>query len=1182
MTQQINPLDEFIAPAVTQNKNPLDEFVVQEKKANPLDEFAPKQKEEPGLLQKGLEALQIRSDSGKVIEEIRKQVSDEERTKLDKKAYETPILSGKVEEIRILPSEIEGIARKHKIPAEKLRSFDWAAFFGAPEATGTLGGEFAQLAEQAIGSVSEMVGMGIPQKIAIEAQSDPNFKAALDDLRTVALAKKSGALQVAELAGGLKVGLQAAKYAGKAAQAAGAGEKTAKAVTVATGLGEAVAGTVAGAESGFEGKAAQVGLAVGGAFMGTAEALSLIRNKNAAAAIKKMEDDLLSQEDTVSKVRQAADQQQNADNVVNQVIDKATQATSMKDVSQIADELNTVQGVKKLFGEGPEAAQKLDQAADEIFQSMSKEGQRKVLSDFKDAGLMAADPANKKKLIMTETAKINLIQQYLDAQLPKIAKDLGAETGGIRGGLEAVFTRKGEGADFIKSQYRNSVESDAFNKLLADGVVKKLPPSADNTVLQGMHQFLTDAQFIFRSIDRRAGLRLEPVVNKMNNQYNAFTRTLARITNGYDVVNDAGKVVKNIKGLKTLQQSREAVKMDTERLYSLLDNPKAAGFDALSDAEKAVVRDYQDWFAYGRKEANREGLNIQDFFQKTGGYVPHLTVDNMDVAKRVRDSLKDIQARFQINLLDYTQKNYEDAVKKNLNTDSTYRKLKDALEYLEGGQITKPEDLSAMLARQINPRTSGVKSMSTASATYRRTVEEVPELIRETDVERLAARWASNTFKHAFLRTGFAEVEKARDMLIKQGYIKDAEYLTNWLTDNLGGTRARTWRAFTQEFSNTLLNLRDKGGNEGRIAENLLHLGTNVVPKFFASVYPNFLGFNLRSTLQNMAQPLMTTAPELGTRGVEYVVRAYGEILKDPKTAIKLASKYRAAQWNTELVQVLEASLKKGAIEKSFDKVSDGYTKLAMGMYEFGEIANRVGVVQMGKLLTKDILAGDAIAKTYMRKLNPGMRNELMDAIRAGKTDLVEDLVINNLLDKTVFQYNRLSMSNFGRVMGPVLSVFSKWPTAIAGDMIDAYARQGIGKGSWDLAGRYLAPIMLLAVANNAISGAGAFEQDDPQIQALVGGKKGLTGLSPLQSLTQGIGIPPVAVSAKDFAMGILSGDLDKASSAIAKVGDAYIPMIPGLLRTINDVNKLTTGNEIEYKSLEAIYSENAPEWPEL
>lgn len=1173
-----DPLDKLEA---IQKQNP----VISEDPFDKLEAVASttkKPEEEPGLLQKGLEALQIRSDSGKVIEEIRKQVSDEERTKLDKKAYETPILSGKVEAIRILPSEIEGIARKHKIPAEKLRSFDWAAFFGAPEATGTLGGEFAQLAEQALGSVSEMVGMGIPQKIAIEAQSDPNFRAALDDLRTVALAKKSGALQVAELAGGLKVGLQAAKYAGKAAQAAGAGEKTAKAVTVATGLGEAVAGTVAGAESGFEGKAAQIGLALGGIVGGGAEIYSIVRNKKAAAAMQKAEQELLQEADTVSKVREEAAKKTKATGVIDQVIEQAAARNTMEEVATLADELNTTQGVRKLFGEGPEAAQKLDEAADEILQNMSQEGQRKVLSDMKDAKLMVPDAQDANKLVLTEQGKITLVQQYLDSELPKIAQDLGAKTGGMRGGLEAIFTRKGEGADFIKSQYRTSVEFDAFNKLLADGVIKKLPPSSDNTVLQGMHQLMSDAQFVFRSIDRRAGVRLEPVLNTMNNQYNAFTRMLGRVTNGYDVVNEAGTVVRKIKSLTEMNRAREAVNIENSKLYALLDNPKAAGFDALSDAEKAVVRDYQDWFSFTRKEANKQGLNIQDFTQKTGGYILHTTKDSADIALTMRDSIKKIRDDYGLNLLDYTQKNYDDAVAKGLREDTTYRRLKDSLEYLEGGAITKPEDLTAMLARQINPRTSGVKSVSTASATYRRSVEEVPELIRETDVNKLAARWASNTFKHAFLRSGFAEIEKTRDMLIQQGFIKDAEYLTNWLTDALGGTRARTWRAFTQEFTNTLLNVRDRGGPEGRIAENLLHLGSNVVPKFFASVYPNFLGFNLRSALQNLSQPLLMTAPELGVKGTEYSIRALAEIAKDPKMAIKLGNEYRAAQWNTELIAVLESSMKRNAIEKSFDKVSDGYTKLAMGMYEAAERANRVVVVQMGKLLAQDIMKGDPAARKYLSKLNVGMRNEIKDALKANNAEAVEKLLINNLLDKTIFQYNRLSMSNFGRVMGPVLSVFSKWPTAIAGDMLDAYARQGIAKGSKDLAGRYLAPFALLAVANTAISDAGAFKQDDPQIQALVGGQKGLTGLSPLQSLTQGIGIPPAAVSAKDFMMGLMSGDMNKASSAIAKLGDAYIPMIPSLLRTMNDVSKLTTGDETEYKSLEAIYSENAPEWPEL
>lgn len=1131
------------------------------------------------------EFFKIREDAGEVLASAKSFVTDEEREKIDRKALQTPVISGEVPEMRILPSEIEGIARKHGIPASKLRSFDWSAFFGAPEATGTILGEAAQASEGLLGSLSEMVLLGIPQKLAVSLQSDDKYKAALEDLRTVALAKKSGLVQAAELAGGLKAGLQIAKGAGQLATKLGAGETAAKAVTVVAGVGEAVGGTVAAAESGFEEQAAKVGLALGGALTAGAEVYSFVRNKQALKGMQKAEEELLQEADTVSKVREEAAKHAKSADVVDQVVDVAITRKDMKEVKALADELNTAQGVKKLFGEGAEAEKKLDEAVDEILSNKGEEVKRKMLAEFKDANMLVPDPAKPGNVKLAEIAKINIIQRHLDEQLPKIAQDLGARTGGTRGGIEAIFTRKGEGAKFIKEQYRNTIQFDAFNKLLTDGVIKKLPKSSDNTVLRAMHQLMADAQFVFRSIDRKAGLRTESTLNTMNFQYNAFTRMLARVTSGYEVTNEAGKVIRKVKGLTELNNAREAANIDNNKLYALLDNPKAAGFDALAPAEKQVVKDYQDWFSFTRKEANKQGLNIQDFTQKNGGYVPHMTIDSNDIALRMRDAAKAIKDKYKINLLDYNQEQYKAAAELGLRDDAIYRGLKDALEYLEGGKIRKADDLTTMLARQMNPRTSGAKSISTASATYRRSVEQVPEMIRETDVNKLAARWSSGTFKHAFLRQGFAEIEKARDMLIQRGMMQDAEYLTNWLTDTLGGTRTRTWRALTQEFSNTLLDIRDKHGADsqlGRMAENLLYLGNNTVPKFLSAVYPNFLGFNLRSALQNLSQPLLMTAPELGVSGTAYAARAIAEIAKDPKRAMQRGSDFRAAQWNTELVAVLESSMKRNAIEKGFDRVSEDYTKFAMGMYEAAERANRIITVQMGKLLVKDILAGDATARKYLSKLNVGMRNEIMEAMKANNPELVEKLIINNLIDKTIFQYNRLSMSNFGRVAGPVLSVFSKWPTAIVGDILDVYARRGVARGSVDLMGKYIAPFAMLAIANKAMLGGKAFEQEDPQIQAIVGGKKGLTTLSPLQSLTQGIGVPPAAVATGKFAVGLMGGDLDKAASAVASMGDAYIPMIPSLLRTWNDISRITTADETEYKSLEAIYQENAPEWPEL
>jgi len=283
------------------------------------------------------------------------------------------------------------------------------------------------------------------------------------------------------------------------------------------------------------------------------------------------------------------------------------------------------------------------------------------------------------------------------------------------------------------------------------------------------------------------------------------------------------------------------------------------------------------------------------------------------------------------------------------------------------------------------------------------------------------------------------------------------------------------------------------------------------------------------------------------------------------------AENYRAAQWSTELQTVLESGMKRSWLGEATDKTIRQYSNVAMAMYEMAERANRAIVVDMGQELAKDVLAKDATALKFVGKLNVGTRRAVEEAIKEGNAQEVEKLLVNNLLDKTIFQYNRGSMSEFGRAMGPVLSTFAKWPTVLVGDILDTYERQGMAVGSMDLARKYVGPLVLLAGANAALSGGKPFSQEDVQTQALIGGKQGLTGLSPLMSLKQGIGMPPLVQAGKKITEGALSGDMNKVVQGVSNIGDAHIPVIPSILRTINDVTKLTTGEEAEVKNLQTL-----------
>lgn len=1033
--------------------------------------------------------------------------------------------------------EIAAIAQKHNISPEKLeylRSF--VEFRGGYTETPV---DFAKAARQIGGFVSESLAYGAPQFAMKKAESDPAIRAAMDDLGDLVDERKTYARQAAEIGLGFLTGAGEVKLAAGAikAGAKAAGKEVAEAAAervaipaVAAGVGATVG--VAKSREGEELPGAAMGAAVGVALpyvlKGTVAGAKWIRSRAARESSEAAAKEVAEAPDLVAKIRPEVEKQSGLTEVVDDLIAKQTAAPGD---ATIARAINNVDELIPIVGE-----EKIVKAGRQILENLDTELRPKIQEEL--------------SFFDTEARRMaRLVQLKLDETLPKFADEIGEKAGSAREALRVVASRAGEGAEFLSKRYRDGIEKDVHSNLVAQRLVERaLANTAEGTVLQGLTRKISDYQFVIRQIDRLRGTRIEPILNMANEKYNAFTRHMAASA-------------KDVEKLNNLVKSSGITQNE---LYNALDKPDIVKFGG---QKGQVVEAYKSWFEKMRQEANAQGLNIA----KRENYVPHFLKDQFEIARNVRDRVREIEQRFGVNLANYTQDQYADAVKKGMNESPLYRELKDGLDYLYGEKIGTPQLLQDFLSQQLNPRSAGVRSSSKAAATYRRTAENVPLFLRETDVGRLAVRWVSTTLKHAYLRNEFADVEKARDMLAKAGFKADSETLTNWLTDNLGGTRANTWRAATQEFSNTLMNMADKGGTKGRLANMLLEGGANNFMRFTGAVYPNFLGFNVRSALQNMTQPFLVTAPELGAvLGPRYILRTLPK-LGNLKTLMQTAEQYRAAQWSTELQSILESGMKRSWIGEKSDKLIRQYTSLAMGIYEVAERANRAIVVNMGQELTKDILAKDKVALQYLSKLNVGARREIQDAIARGDTGAAEKLLINNLLDKTAFQYNRLSMSEFGRAMGPVMSTFSKWPTVLAGDIIESYERQGLGKGSLELSRKYLGPLVLLAAGNAVLTGGEAFKQEDVQTAALIGGQQGLTSLSPLMSLKQGIGMPPVLQSAKKLTEGALSGDMNKVVNGLSSVGDAYIPVIPSILRTINDVSKLTEGEEAEVKNLETL-----------
>jgi hypothetical protein len=176
-----------------------------------------------------------------------------------------------------------------------------------------------------------------------------------------------------------------------------------------------------------------------------------------------------------------------------------------------------------------------------------------------------------------------------------------------------------------------------------------------------------------------------------------------------------------------------------------------------------------------------------------------------------------------------------------------------------------------------------------------------------------------------------------------------------------------------------------------------------------------------------------------------------------------------------------------------------------------------------------------------------------------------------------MFNYDKATMSEFGRYMGPMFSVFTKWPTSIGGDINYSIRAKKLPKSVADIGYRYMGPLAGAALMEHVLTGvatdAGILDEgrEDPRYQKLVG-KAGVTGMHPLGSIASiykgDVLSPPIVSSAvKVVSAASHLSPYDLWVSA----NDAAAGFVPGagLVRFMfDDIPTLYTGEKAEGRTL--------------
>jgi hypothetical protein len=728
-----------------------------------------------------------------------------------------------------------------------------------------------------------------------------------------------------------------------------------------------------------------------------------------------------------------------------------------------------------------------------------------------------------------------------------------------------------------------------------------LAAGVDPIRLNKIASFFIDAQYVGDAVDRRWGTSFMREMNNTATNFNNATHLTKALKTKAD------KVLKQFK-----------VK-DTES-KDLIKNIEAGVRGPKEDAFRTVLRELGDDV---NKATNTNAVSLRD------NYVPHHTKPAPELRATIRNRItsalknkspvlddKDIRVlRADTELMDSIR--YLGRFRRAVDIDkmkarqaedlkSVSPKDYDSVLKIHKGELARAagtkDQLTDEALKDFLPSFFGsnVKRIFTntdfldlsASSLKQRLHEDVPDLIREYDIAKLMGNWADSIPQDIMMRGSLRKI-KSMALSLKAKDSTASEYMTNYVNDLGGVTRgaAGIFKEIKNEYSTKMyvnkaeaqeraIVARASGNSkaEAKYLKQAKRFDNKAKwPQFAqylqAQMYPWFLGGRVDAPIRNMTQPYTYTIPQISL---------------DPTYQARLASMsgwkavegIRDGDAFKELVKrnLVPADPTPGAFDalshglKSTRsvgaKATEGINNFAMWMYQRSDIANRIVTVSIGKNVAADVLTNNPHALGYINRLPSSYRREAIMSIKSNNKEALEDIIIEHLNATTQFNYNRASMSEYGRFMGSVFSMFSKWPTSITGDIVNSIdaARLSESKDklrfSKDMArlsGKYLGPLMGLTMMDaiaDRVLGA------DSERKKLTYGT-GLAKSAPITSATAILSdpsrsmVPPAFSVISDMykAAGVLIDPKD-AKSKVLKY-DTPLGIVPGgiLVKTLDRID---------------------------
>ncbi len=617
-----------------------------------------------------------------------------------------------------------------------------------------------------------------------------------------------------------------------------------------------------------------------------------------------------------------------------------------------------------------------------------------------------------------------------------------------------------------------------------------------------------DNRYAMASIDRKYDTNLEVLADKLNIGVEHHQKFF------YD----------SMQGMKDLSKKASKAGLSQSQVHKILtDRDSYDGvIEKVTPEQKVIVEEWREVFEKLRQWGNSQGLDI-DY---RGNYAPQYAKQGIDFSHAIKTRTKSLNfPSFKDEDLDVIFNVPPSEWGKGFSKQEGIQELIELKKVLENTFDVNIADVNQLqkLSRQITDDMTMKHSMGfQANATFQRE-GEIPSFIQETDIEKLFMGYVNNLSKTVHTTAPLRDMEIYVPVLKELGANDAASYLRTYVSDISGIKRGSIG------LSNNLHN-RYKGlildtfkSEFGK--DNALAMG-ELVSAVTRSMYGNLLGMRVDKPLRNATQPFFLTATELsaGMSGKMKAMgyKAVGEAMAEAgvtqaKAGTKFFSTAKSAlrdrgfplpEFFQRNVHDFQESFKRGWVGKVVETL-DTYNNISLKLYNYSDINNRYVTMLASDKYADNLISGfqaklndtplskiELNTKDWFQNiLPPSYQKELIGHLQKGDYQKAKDSLALYHISKTQLIYNRTSMNQFGRTMGPLFSMLTKWPVSRFSDMYDITQRYGAGDAAKVLGEKYLFSLIGTGVAASLLDNT-ILPSDSPRSVALTG-RKGVSAWSP-------------------------------------------------------------------------------------